>query len=139
MIPCIVVDTNIISYFYLNTPYTENAEALFQRVSGWCAPHLWRSEFRNVLALYLRKELISIEDTFTAMEGAESLMEGNEFYISSRHVLTLVNESRCSAYDCEYVALAQQLSVKFVTEDIKIISDFPETAVDINTFLTSGF
>ncbi len=136
MNPFIVVDTNIISYFYLNTPYTENAETLFQRVSVWCAPYLWRSEFRNVLALYLRKELISIEDTFTAMESAESLMEGNEFYISSRHILTLVNESSWSACDCEFVALAQQLNVKFVTEDRKIISDFPETAVDIDTFLS---
>ena len=137
MIPCIVVDTNIISYFYLNTHYTEIAEALFQRVSGWCAPHLWRSEFRNVLALYLRKGLISIDDTFTAMEGAESLMEGNEFYISSRHILTLVDESRCSAYDCEYVALAQQLNVKLVTEDKQIILNFPETAVNIDTFLSN--
>ncbi len=136
MIPCIVVDTNIISYFYLNTPYTEKAEALFQRVSGWCAPYLWRSEFRNVLALYLRNELISIEDTFTAMENAELLMEGNEFYITSRHILMLVNESRCSAYDCEFVALAQQLNVKFVTEDKQIILDFPETAMDIDTFLS---
>ncbi len=105
-------------------------------MSGWCAPYLWRSEFRNVLALYLRKGLISIEDTFAAMENAELLMEGNEFYITSRQILTLVNESRCSPYDCEFVALAQQLNVKFVTEDKKIISDFQETAVDIDSFLS---
>ena len=131
----IVVDTNIISYFYLNTPNTGKAESLFQQVPGWYAPYLWRSEFRNVLALYLRKNLISVEDSFTAMENAERLMEGNEYHITSRHILMLVNDSKCSACDCEFVALAQQLNVKLVTEDKKIISEFSDIAVDIDTFL----
>jgi len=131
----IVVDTNIISYFYLNTPYTGKAESLFQLVPGWYAPYLWRSEFRNVLTLYLKKNLISVEDSFTAMENAELLMEGNEYHITSRHILMLVNDSKCSAYDCEFVALAQQLNVKLVTEDKKIISEFSDIAVDIDTFL----
>ena len=47
----------------------------------------------------------------------------------------LVNDSKCSAYDCEFVALAQQLNVKLVTEDKKIISEFSDIAVDIDTFL----
>jgi len=131
----IVVDTNIISYFYLNTAYSEKVDLIFKQDSNWCAPYLWRSEFRNVLALYLRKGLISIEDTFIAHEKAEMLMAGNEFYITSRHILTLVNESKCSAYDCEFVALAQQLNVKLITEDKKIISEFKDIAINIDTFL----
>ncbi|MCD6342395.1 MAG: type II toxin-antitoxin system VapC family toxin, partial [Spirochaetaceae bacterium] len=111
------------------------AESLFQQVPGWYAPYLWRSEFRNVLALYLRNKLISMEDSFTTMENAERLMEGNEYHITSRHILMLVNDSKCSAYDCEFVALAQQLNVKLVTEDKKIISEFSDIAVDIDTFL----
>ena len=132
----IVVDTNIISYFYLPTVYSDKVDLLFQYDSDWCAPNLWRSEFRNVLTLYLRKGLIGIEDALIAQERAELLMEGNEFYITSRHILTLVTESRCSAYDCEFVALAQQLNVKLITEDKKIISEFKEIAMNIDTFLS---
>ncbi len=131
----IVVDTNILSYFFLETVYSEKAIALFKHESIWYAPYLWKNEFRNVLALYLRKELITLENAFIIMEKAELLMEGNEFYTTSRHILTLVNESKCSAYDCEFVALAQQLNVKLITEDKKVISEFKDIAVNIDTFL----
>lgn len=132
----IVVDTNIISYFYLPTMYSDRVNSLFRLDSEWCVPKFWRSEFRNVLALYLRKGLINIDDAFDFQEEAEQLMEGNEFHVTSRHILTLVNESRCSAYDCEFVALAQQLNVKLVTEDKKIITEFKDIAVNLDTFLS---
>ena len=48
----IVVDTNVISYLLLPTPMTAAAEGLYQYDSEWSAPLLWRSELRNVLALY---------------------------------------------------------------------------------------
>ncbi len=49
----IVVDTNIITYLFLPTDYTEQAEQLFRQARMWTAPVLWRSEFRNVLAHYI--------------------------------------------------------------------------------------
>ena len=131
----IVVDTNIITYFYLPTPYSERAERLFEQDSQWCAPSLWRSEFRNVLALYLRKELITLEEAFEILENAELMMEDHEFYLTSRHILTLVDSSSCSAYDCEFVALAEQLNLKLVTEDQKILFEFGDRAINIDTFL----
>jgi predicted nucleic acid-binding protein len=132
----IVVDTNIISYFYLPTIYSDNVNLLFKNDSDWYAPKFWRSEFRNVLAQYLKKGLMNINDAFIFQEEAEQLMDGNEFYVTSRHILTLVNESNCSAYDCEFVALAQLLNVKLVTEDKKIISEFKEIAVNLDSFLS---
>jgi predicted nucleic acid-binding protein len=132
----IVVDTNILSYFFLDTIYSEKAVKLFKQDYVWSAPYLWKNEFRNVLTLYLRKGLLSIEDAFILMEKAELLMDGNEFYVTSRHILTLANESNCSAYDCEFVALAQLLKVKLVTEDKKIISEFKNIAVNLDTFLS---
>jgi predicted nucleic acid-binding protein len=53
----IVVDTNILAYLYLPTAFSEQAELLLMRQPKWIAPVLWRSEFRNVLALYLRKKI----------------------------------------------------------------------------------
>ncbi len=133
----IVVDTNVISYFYLPTSFSTKAEELFQNDPDWAAPVLWKSEFRNVLALYLRKGFVSFEQAIKIQDEAESLLAGTEYEISSYHVLSLVNQSTCSAYDCEFVALAQQLDVCFITQDKKLLSNFPSIATSINLFLNS--
>ena len=127
----IVVDTNIISYLLLPTEFSEKASKLYQSDPEWAAPVLWRSEFRNVLALYLRKKLITLSEALVIQEEAEALMLDREFTVPSVSILSLTNISTCSAYDCEFVALARQLSVKLVTEDKKILAEFPDVAVSL--------
>jgi len=60
----IVADTNIISYLLLPTTYSNSADTLYKKVPDWAAPTLWKSEFRNVLALYLRKKIITHNSYF---------------------------------------------------------------------------
>ncbi len=124
----IVADTNLIAYLAMPSPYTEAAERLLVREPEWVAPVLWRSEFRNVLALYLRKGLIRFEQALAIQAEMESLFQGKEYEVTSLDVLSLVNQSECSAYDCEFVALAKGLGVKLVTMDRKLAACFPETA-----------
>jgi predicted nucleic acid-binding protein len=103
--------------------------------SNWAAPSLWRSEFRNVLTLYLRKQIITFEEALRLQEEAESLMSGSEFDISSPRVLALANKSSCSSYDCEFVALAQHLNIKLVTQDKKVLREFSDTAISVSDYL----
>jgi len=131
----IVVDTNIICYFYLTSEFSELAEQLYIKESTWSAPILWRSEFRNVLAFYIRKKLITLSDAIEIFESAEDLLKNNEFEIKTIQVLKLAQDSGCSAYDCEFVNLAQDLSVKLITMDQKIINNFPDTALSIPEYL----
>lgn len=131
----IVVDTNIISYFYLTSEYSALAEQLFQKDHIWAAPLLWCSEFRNVLAGYLRKDLITVGDAIQIMENAESLLGKNEYRVASNRVLRLANASGCTAYDCEFVGLAQDLGVPLITMDNKVLAAFPDTAVRIPQYL----
>jgi predicted nucleic acid-binding protein len=42
--------------------------------------------------------------------------------------MQLVNRSECSAYDCEFVALAKYLGVPLVTADNKLLREFPGIA-----------
>ena len=125
----IVVDSNVLAYLYLPGEFTVAAEALLEQEPDWAAPILWRSEFRNILAGYLRRKTISFEQAVSLQKDAESLLAGWEFEVESQSVLELVRESDCSAYDCEFMALAMKLDTKLITMDRKLLRAFPKRAV----------
>ena len=133
----IVVDTNTIAYLYLPTEYTPDVEELLKAEPQWAAPLLWRSEFRNILALYLRKGLIEFETACNMQSEAEALMGENEFNIDSISVLTLASQSGCSAYVCEFVSLAQTFDTKFITADKKLLKEFSDIAISARNFIAS--
>jgi predicted nucleic acid-binding protein len=122
----IVVDTNVLAYLLLPFEHSAQADKLFKRDPDWAAPILWRSEFRNLLAGYLRRKTLTFDDTLKIQAEAEALLAGNEHEVDSRRVLELVRDSECSAYDCEFVALAARLGVKVVTMDKKMLKAFPQ-------------
>ncbi len=131
----IVVDTNIISYLYITGDNSQLSEDLLFFDTNWVAPILWRSEFRNVLALYLRKNLLNLDEILLIIQHAEKLLTDHEYEVPSINIMQLVKNSQCSAYDCEFVALAQYLDVPFITADKKILREFSNIAKTIHSFL----
>lgn len=127
----IVVDSNVVAYLYLPGEYTAAAEALLEQDPDWTAPLLWRSEFRNVLAGCLRRGTLSFAQACDLQSEAQDLLAGSEFEVDSHAVLELVRDSDCSAYDCEFMALAIRLDAKLVTVDKKLLKAFPERAVHL--------
>ena len=130
----IVVDSNIIIYVHVHSEKTALALRALQKDPYWMAPPLWESEFRNVITGYIRRHILKLDEAQLVMKSALQTMEGREILPPSDLVLDLVTESDCSAYDCEYVALARHLNVKLVTSDHKILRNFPETAIDPSIF-----
>jgi predicted nucleic acid-binding protein len=130
----VCVDTNVICYRCMASPHSRNADAAWAKDSDWIAPLLWRSEFRNALAGALRRRLLTIENAIQIANLAESILGENEFTMSTSAVLQLISRSRCSAYDCEFVALAEERRVRLVTLDRQILHDFPEIAVSLEEF-----
>ena len=128
----IVVDSNVVAYLYLPGEYTAHAEALLKQEPEWAAPVLWRSEFSNVLAGYLRRQTLTFQQACNLQNEAEHLLAETEFEVDSATVLALVRDSDCSAYDCEFIALAIKLNTKLVTMDKKLLKAFPERAVALN-------
>ena len=127
----IVVDSNVLAYLFLPGEHTARAESLLGQEPDWAAPVLWRSEFRNILAGYLRRGTLDFAQATVLQAAAEALLAGREFEVDSIAVLELVRDSNCSAYDCEFVALARKLGVRLVTMDAKLIRAFPEDAVSL--------
>ena len=125
----IVVDTNVLAYLYLPGEFTAAAESLLVQDADWAAPILWRSEFRNILAGYVRRKELTFDQAISLQNEVESLLEGAEFEVESRAVLELVRDSECSAYDCEFIALAMKLNTKLITMDKKLLRAFPMHAM----------
>lgn len=131
----IVVDTNILAYLLLPCEHSAQADALFKADPEWAAPILWRSEFCNLLAGYLRRKILTFDEVLKVQAEAQAMLAGNEHEVDSRRVLELVRDSHCTAYDCEFVALAMRLGVKLVTMDAKLLKAFPQHAVGLSEAL----
>ena len=86
----------------------------------------------------MRKEIFDLDASVEIMAAALLQLGGWEYQVPSRLVLELVSDSNCSANDCEFVALARDLGVRFVTLDMQILDAFPEEAVSPETFLAEG-
>ncbi len=78
----IVVDTNVVAGLFLPSQWTAKAERLLSTDPEWAAPLLWRSEFRNILATYIRTGKLALETALTISETAEALFAGREFCLS---------------------------------------------------------
>lgn len=130
----IVVDTNVIGYLFLSSPRSLLAERALEKDSEWAAPVLWRSELRNVLALYMREKVVNLEHAQRIMSGALGLLEGREYEVSSDEVLRLASVSKCSAYDCEFIVVASDLRTPLLTVDKQLLREFPSVAVSLDEF-----
>ena len=131
----IVVDVNTIAYLWIPGEMTDLAERALARDPHWVAPVLWRSEFRNILAGYIRRDHLQQDAALRCLRAAESQLAGYEYHLPSPLVMELVTRSRCSAYDCEYVALATDLGTTLVTSDKQILREFPEQATSLRGFV----
>ena len=130
----IVVDTNVVVYLTLDTPQRQTSRQIRDADSDWHVPYLWLSEFRNAVAQYMRSGDLTLRGALNAIEVAEEMLLGKEHEVDSVRVMELVANSACSAYDCEYVALALQLGVPLVTADRRILREFPDVAVSPDAF-----
>ncbi len=130
----IVVDSNVVAYCWVNGPLTEVAQRVRVKDPEWHVPFLWRSEMRSILAGYFRDGSLTGAQIARIMAAAEEAHAGREHLVPSARVFELVRETRLSAYDCEFVALASVLSVPLVTADKAVLKAFPDRALTMEQF-----
>ncbi|WP_333841302.1 type II toxin-antitoxin system VapC family toxin [Pelomicrobium sp.] len=131
----IVADTNLVAYLLWDNPMRKAAEQAYRQDPEWIAPALWRSEFRNILCGLMRRRKLGLAAALAYWWEAEALVRVPDTEPDGETVLGLAHATACTAYDCEFVALAQRLGVPLVTEEAHILRAFPETAIDILRFL----
>lgn len=131
----IVVDSNVIAYCWILGDRTGLAQRVRLCDPAWHVPILWRSEVRSALAGYMGQGTMTLDRAGTIMVAAENALAGCEHLVASGAVLELAGRARLSAYDCEYVALAQSLALPLVTEDRAVLKAFPEVALTMEGFV----
>jgi predicted nucleic acid-binding protein len=129
----IVADTNLIVYLFITGDQTALAQQVLQKDPFWIVPPLWQSEFRNVLSAYIRRGM-SLKEAKLIMGNAMQTLEERQVIPSYEKVIDLIAESDCTAYDCEFIALARQLNITLVTADKQLLQQFPDCAVSLEEF-----
>jgi len=134
----IVVDSNVIVYCWVSGARSDIAQRLRAADPGWHVPILWRSEVRNALAGFMRQDAMSLARARGILHHIESELAGFEHLPAGDAVLEILTRSQLSAYDAEFVALAEELGVVLVTEDKMVLKTFPSLAVSMERFLGHG-
>ncbi len=131
----IVADANVIAYLWIPGHEEFRSRDLLVKDAEWWVPNLYKSELRSVLLLHIRKNIITTQNAILLLEKMERQFEFTSMDVPSSLVLTLAERTSCSAYDCEYAALALLLECPLITNDKKIIQSFPTLAMTANSYL----
>lgn len=124
----IVVDTNVIAYLLIEGDDTETVTQLRQAEPEWIAPRLWLDEFLNILATSERGSLMSAALADRALALACELMEGRSYDLPAQRILATARRTGCTAYDSQYVCLAEDLGLRLYTYGARILTKCPDIA-----------
>ena len=127
----IVVDTNVVAYAVLPGARTASALALAERDPDWLAPSLWRCELRNVLATLMRTRGLTLPQAVATFAAAEDLVTDAAREATAEQCLRTAALGGVSAYDAEFVCVAQALGVPLVSADRRLVRAFPGRVVPL--------
>ncbi|MDX2080239.1 MAG: type II toxin-antitoxin system VapC family toxin [Terrimicrobiaceae bacterium] len=134
----IVADSNLIAYLHLPGPMSGLADAVLLKDCQWWVPPLWKSEFRSILFAYMRKQGTSLEMAQAHWAEAIDHLATTQMEPNASKVLALAADSSLSAYDAEFVVLAEELGIPLVTSDQQILREFPKLAVSPEKFVADA-
>ena len=121
----VVVDTNILAYLLLEGDRTKQAQALYAKDSDWRSEAFLLVEFSNVLTTYRRMHALSSQQTESLLaEAASRVRELSS--VPNLRALRCAERFAVSAYDARFLAAADALGTKLVTEDAKLRAAAPD-------------
>ncbi len=78
---------------------------------------------------------MTLSDAVRTDDMAVSLLQADEFSLPTRPVLQLSEQTGCTPYDCEFVALALYHGIPLITSDKAVLKAFPDTAHTITEYV----
>lgn len=80
--------------------------------------------------LHERHDGIGSEQAVELLEDALALMKGSAYEVPPERVLAVARRTGCSGYDSQYVALAEDLGLRFYTCDQRLLQSCPHVAIE---------
>jgi predicted nucleic acid-binding protein len=126
----VVVDTNILAYLLISGDRTDLARALAKRDPDWKSDAFALIEFSNILATYERRGGLDRAQAERLQNDAETVLRG---LVNIPHLTALETARRfgVSAYDARFLATAEKLGSRLVTEDAKLRSAAPTLTLSL--------
>ncbi len=131
----IVVDVNVVAYYFIEGQKTALAHEIMRTDPDWRLPSLWRHEYLNILATYARTGGATLAQARGLWRRALNLLAAREDPVDAEAALALAIEHPVSAYEGQYVALAQRLGISFITGDRRLLKAFPAIARTMESFV----
>jgi predicted nucleic acid-binding protein len=120
-----LVDTNIVVYLLIEGDLTGRAQQLHNRDRDWRSEAFLLVEFTNVLASYLATKRMTLALAQDFLGRSVTLLNGKLARVPHRMALATAARYRVSAYDARFLALADQLGSRLVTEDTRLRAAAP--------------
>ena len=116
----VIVDTNIVAPLYVRSARTDAVTQLFALDALWRTEPLALIELSNVLITYERARYITTARARDCLNRAAAFLQPHLFRVSHQAALDAAFRYGTTAYDARFLALAQQLRMRLVTEDAKL-------------------
>ena len=121
----VLVDTNVIAPLYVRSARTEAVEELFARDAVWRTEPLALIELSNVLTTYERSRYITAATARDCLNRAAAFLQPQLFRVSHQAAMEAALDYRVTAYDARFLALADQLGIRLITEDTRLRAAAP--------------
>ena len=134
----LIIDTNVVAYLLIEGDYTAAARLLHRRDDDWRSEAFIMIEFTNLLTASIAARRMNLVLAQRFLADATSLLHGKLGLIPHDSVLSLAVQYRVTAYDARFLALAQQLDRRLVTEDAKLRAAAPKLTQSLGEALATA-
>jgi predicted nucleic acid-binding protein len=131
----IVVDAHVVVYSVVESEDSASARRVALKDPKWLVPPLWRYEVTSALASFVRNRVMTRDDAVRALAEAAELVAGRESPVDQARALRAALDFGISAYDAQYIALAQERAIACVTSDGPLARRAVGVAVLLNEFV----
>ena len=121
----IVVDTNVIVPLFIHSAESATALALRAKDDVWRTEPFALIEISNVLATYTRAKLLSAVAARQLLQSAQRFLGPHLHPVLDEAALGLALRYGTTAYDARFLAVAEALAVRLVTEDTRLRTAAP--------------
>ena len=134
----VLVDTNIIAPLYVRSARSDAVRELFARDAVWRTEPLALIELSNVLITYERARYITAATARDCLSRAAAFLQPQLFRVSHQAALDAALRYGTTAYDARFLAVAQQLGHRLVTEDAKLRAAAPRLTQSLTEALATA-